>query len=337
MSLLRRARMQGRKFLNYTPTRVGGLTMMFKILPLYLSNKEERVPKTPIGPFTTDPSLYATTPPTGLRVTWFGHSSLLIELEGTRILIDPVWDERASPATWFGPKRFYAPTLRLEDLPALDVILLSHDHYDHLGKATIQRLSKAAPAAGARWVTSRGVGTILQAFGVSADRVRELDWTDTLSVAGVQITALPARHFSGRSLTNRFETLWSSFVLKSPRHTVYYGADTGWWEGFTEIGQTYGPFDLSLIEIGAFNEMWKDIHLGPDGAVEAFQALGGHGLLMPIHWGLFDLALHAWRQPIDRVVGLAAERNIPLFTPLPGEPTNVLPGTAHRTNWWRPA
>jgi L-ascorbate metabolism protein UlaG (beta-lactamase superfamily) len=167
------------------------------------------------------------------------------------------------------------------------------------------------------------------------NRIIEVDWTDTLTIAGVQITAVPARHFSGRSLSNRFETLWTSYVLKSATHTVYYGADSGWWEGFSEIGQTYGPFDLTLIEIGAFNEMWKDIHIGPDGALKAFQALGGTGLFMPIHWGLFDLALHAWNQPIQRIYELADTLNIPLWSPTPGQPTEVLPATPLRSSWWR--
>jgi len=309
--------------------------MMFKILPLYLSNKEERTPKTPLGPFVTDPGIFAKPPASGLRVTWMGHSSLLVEIDGARILIDPVWDERASPTSWMGPKRFFAPTLRLEDLPKIDVVLLSHDHYDHLGKSTVQRLAKLECAAGARWVTSLGVGGLLQAFGVAADRITELDWTESLAISGLTITSVPARHFSGRSLSNRFETLWSSFVLKGALHTVYYGADSGWWEGFEEIGRAYGPFDLSMIEIGAYNDMWKDIHLGPDGAIKVFEALGGAGLFLPIHWGLFDLALHGWRQPIQRIYELAAELGFPLWSPEPGRPTEVVPGEEVRSNWWR--
>ena len=309
--------------------------MAFKILPLYLRNQDERVPKTPLGPFTTNPTLYATAPPSGLRVTWFGHSSILLELDGSRILIDPVWDERASPSRWFGPKRFYPPTLALEDLPPIDVILLSHDHYDHLGKATIQRLAHLSSMARARWITSIGVGAILSAFGVASGRITELNWTEAATVNDLRITALPARHFSGRSLSNRFETLWSSFVLKSPHHTVYFGADTGAWDGFAEIGRTFGPFDLTLLEIGAYNDLWKDIHLGPDGAVKAFQELGGHGHFMPIHWGLFDLALHAWRQPIERVYELAVTHGLSLFAPVPGQPTEVQRDIPHPVDWWR--
>jgi L-ascorbate metabolism protein UlaG (beta-lactamase superfamily) len=170
-----------------------------------------------------------------------------------------------------------------------------------------------------------------------------MDWTETVTVDGdagalVQITSLPSRHFSGRSLANRFETLWGSFVLRGMRpggHSVYYGADSGWWEGFEEIGEAYGPFDLTMLEIGAFNEMWHQIHMGPDGAAQAFRELGGAGLLMPIHWGLFDLALHAWRQPIERMVELADTDGLKVWSPEPGRPTEVERGVELRSDWWR--
>jgi L-ascorbate metabolism protein UlaG (beta-lactamase superfamily) len=325
------------KFQNPVPTRVGGLSILFKALPLLLTNREERVPLKPLGPFRTDPRLYASHPKSGLRVTWFGHSSMLLEIDGVRVLIDPVWDQRAAPTRWAGPKRFFAPTLLLEEIPAIDAVLVSHDHFDHLGKATVQRLSKLVSFAKVQWVTSLGVGKILQRFGVAGERIVELDWTQSIGLAGggCVITSLPARHFSGRSLFNRFETLWASFAIKGDEHNVYYGADSGWWEGFAEIGADYGPFDLTLLEIGAFNELWKDIHMGPDGAAQAYAALGGPeraGLPMPIHWGLFDLALHGWRQPIERLVDIALEQGWPLFAPEPGLPTEVL---ALQSDWWR--
>jgi L-ascorbate metabolism protein UlaG (beta-lactamase superfamily) len=149
-----------------------------------------------------------------------------------------------------------------------------------------------------------------------------------------EITSLPSRHFSGRSLANRFETLWGSFVLRGAKHAVYYGADSGWWDGFEEIGAAYGPFDLTMLEIGAFNELWRDIHLGPDGAFEAFEQLGG-GVLMPIHWGLFDLGLHTWTQPIERTLELARERGVQLFSPEPGLPTEFPPPQPVVSEWWR--
>jgi len=331
--MLRRAEKIGRQFVNPVRTAVGGFSTIFKVLPLYLSNKEEKVPKVALGPFTTDAGVYAAAAASGLRVTWMGHSSMLVEIDGARVLIDPMWDERASPFRWMGPKRFFAPPLRLEELPPLDVVLISHDHYDHLGRETIKRLAGLQPEA--RWVTSLGVGELLQGFGVAAGKITELDWTESAEVAGCSLTALPARHFSGRGMFNRFETLWSSFVLKSAQHTVYFGADSGWWEGFAEIGAAYGPFDLTMLEVGAFHELWNSIHLGPDGAVRAFEALGGTGLFMPIHWGLFDLALHGWRRPIERVYELAEERGIRLWSPEPGRPSEGVRGEALRSEWWR--
>jgi L-ascorbate metabolism protein UlaG (beta-lactamase superfamily) len=339
MTKLKRAQKRGRKFLSPVEARVGGLGMMLKVLPLYLANKEERVPRLPPGPFRTDASLYQTPPLSGLRVTWLGHSSMLVELDGLRVLIDPVWDQRASPVRWAGPKRFFAPPLPLEELPTIDVILISHDHYDHLGKGTIQRLSRLDATQEAQWVTSLGVGTILRSFGAPSQRIVELDWTDRISVANgasqLAITALPARHFSGRALSNRNETLWSSFALKGAKHNVYYGADSGLWDGFGEIGETCGPFDLTMLEIGAFHPLWKDIHMGPDGAAQAFQAMGANGLLMPIHWGLFDLALHAWRQPMERLVEVADQSGVMLWSPEPGRPQEVVPGRQLRSDWWR--
>jgi L-ascorbate metabolism protein UlaG (beta-lactamase superfamily) len=315
--------------------------MIFKLLPLYLTNREEREPREPLGPFTTDRAAYAKPPESGLRVTWFGHSSVLLEIDGVRVLIDPVWDERAAPVSWMGPKRFFPPTLPLSALPVVDAVLISHDHYDHLGKQTVRKLAKMRPDL--RWVCPPGVAKDLHGFGVAAGRVTELDWTQETVVRGqvgeeMKVTAVPGRHFSGRSLANRFETLWAGYVLAGSQHKVYYGADSGFWDGFAAIGAAYGPFDLTMLEIGAFHELWREIHLGPDGAVQAYEALGAEahaGVLMPIHWGLFNLAMHAWRQPIERISQLAAEKQIKLFVPEPGKPTEFKPGKEVRTTWWR--
>jgi L-ascorbate metabolism protein UlaG (beta-lactamase superfamily) len=335
MTMLQRAKKEGRKFLNPVPTSIGGLGTIFKVLPRFLSNKAEKFPLKPLGPFRTDVAVYGTAPETGLRVTWMGHSSMLLEIDGVTVLIDPVWDERASPMRWAGPKRFFAAPLGLEELPPVDVILVSHDHYDHLGEATIRQLARLESMRGARWVTSLGVGAVLRQFGVDPRRISELDWTESVAIGVLKITAVPSRHFSGRALSNRFETLWSAFVLQGKKHRVYFGADSGWWEGFEEIGAAHGPFDLTMLEIGAFDELWTGIHLGPDGAARAFEALGGAGLMMPIHWGLFDLALHAWRQPIERMLELAGEKKIRIWAPEPGRPTEVVAGTEVRSKWWR--
>ena len=334
-SMLRRAQREGRRYLNPIPTTVGEWSTIRKVLPLYFSNKEEKFPSKPLGPFRTNTSIFESAPTSGLRVTWMGHSSLLVEIDGLRVLMDPVWDQRASPMRWAGPRRFFPAPLKLEELPEIDIVLVSHDHYDHLGESTIRTLASLRSMKDTQWVTSLGVGEILEQYGVKRRSITELDWTQSVGDVSLEITALPARHFSGRKMFNRFETLWSSYVLKGPQHKIYFGADSGWWPGYEEIGAEYGPFDLTMLEIGAFNELWEAIHLGPDNAVRAFEEMGAKGLLMPIHWGLFDLALHAWRQPIERLVELADEKQIALWYPEPGRPTEVEKGVELRTDWWR--
>ncbi len=360
MSLLKRAEKHGSKFENPVPTKMAGFGLMLKILPLYLSNKAETEPESPLGPFTTDARTYRQPPESGLRVTWFGHSSTLIEIDGLRILVDPVWEPRASPFSFMGPKRFFAPPLRLEQMPELDAVLISHDHYDHLGRDTVGRLSRLNATARTRWVTSLGVGRRLRKFGVAADRIQELDWTQSVDVAGaelgqgVHLTAWPARHFSGRTAWDRFTTLWSSFVIEGPKHRVYYGADSGLWPGFAEIAAQYPNhpagrttpsgdpvrFDLTMLEIGAFHPLWASIHMGPDGAAEAYRQMGGPeqaGALFPIHWGLFNLALHGWREPIEQISATAAREGWKLWLPTPGEPTEVVAGQEPQSAWWQQA
>jgi L-ascorbate metabolism protein UlaG (beta-lactamase superfamily) len=345
MSYLKRAEKKGHKFLNPVPTAVGGFSTMWKVLPLYWSNRAETEPKRALGPFRTEAAVYATATESGLRVTWFGHSSTLIEIDGVRVLVDPVWEERASPLQWMGPKRFFSPTLRLEDLPEIDAVLISHDHYDHLGAHTVKKLAGMEALRRALWVTSGGVGKRLRKFGVAEGRIAELDWTQSVDVAGaelgvgIKITSWPARHFSGRGVADRFSTLWASFVLEGPKHRVYFGADSGWWDGFAEIAAQYDGFDLTMLEIGAFHPLWEQIHLGPDHAARAYQAMGGPakaGLLMPIHWGLFNLALHAWNQPIERLLEVAgAGEEFKLWFTEPGKPTEVEQGVEVRDEWWR--
>lgn len=333
MSYLKRAEKQGGKFVNPVPTDVGGLRIVFKVLPQYLSNKAQVEPKRPLGPFRTDAGVYATEPASGLRVTWFGHSASLIEIDGVRVLVDPVWEQRASPFSFMGPKRFFEPTIALESLPKIDVVLISHDHYDHLGADTVRQLAKMESVNEARWVTSLGVGKRLRGFGVAAEKITELDWTESVEVGPLKIASCPARHFSGRGVVDRFTTLWGSFVLEGPKHRVYYGADSGWWEGFGEIGGQYDGFDLVMLEIGAFHPLWAAIHLGPDNAARAFQAMSPRGgLMMPIHWGLFNLALHAWKQPVQRMLEVADEKGIALWLPEPGAPTEVVGEL--RSGWW---
>lgn len=323
------------KFLNPVPTVVTRPGVMLHTLGRLLTERRTGEPERILGPFRTDASIYQQSSDHGLRVTWMGHSTLLIEIDGFRILTDPVWSERASFVQFAGPKRFYPAPLALQDLPPLDVILLSHDHYDHLDRATIRQLAISPATQNARWVCSLGVGRHLESWGVGRAHMNELNWGDAAAISeSLQITATPARHFSGRGLWGRNETLWSSFVIRGSRHNIFFGADSGPFPGFAAIGAAYGSFDLTMLEIGAYDANWPEIHMGPDHAAEAHIALQGK-LLLPIHWGLFNLAFHPWREPIERLLRIAETRNISLHLPRPGIPTEVT-GASLRTFWWEP-
>jgi L-ascorbate metabolism protein UlaG (beta-lactamase superfamily) len=269
-------------------------------------------------------------PATGLRLTWLGHSTVLIELDGVRVLTDPVWAARAFPVQFAGPRRFQPVPVALKELPPIDVVLVSHDHYDHLDYSTIARLRKTAVP----FVTSLGVGAHLELWGVPPGRVHELDWWEsfTLPHADLTLTAAPSQHFSGRRFKQRNPTLWSSFVIRSARHAVFFSGDTGLTTEFRRVRERLGPFDVSMLEVGAYHPAWGDIHLGPDNAVAAHAMLGG--MLMPIHWGTFALGMHAWDQPPERLLKLADESGISLFLPQLGEAAE--PSRTERVNpWWR--
>lgn len=322
------ARRKGGKFLNPIPTQLAGFSKMIPILREYMANDAETVPKKPMGPFNTDASVYLKKSETGLRVTWIGHSSLLIEIDGRRILTDPVWSKRASFLSFMGPKRFFAPPLRLDQLPSLDAVIISHDHYDHLDKETI----KFFAGKDINFYCSLGDKQYLKKWGINSSYITEMDWGDSVMVSrDIVLTATPARHFSGRGIFNRNTTLWSSFVIKGPKHNIFFGADSGWFPGFKEIGDTFGPFDLTMLEIGAYGKYWPDIHMGPDNASNAHLALRGK-LMMPIHWGTFNLSTHAWYEPIERLLQYAKEKRIELFIPEPGKPTEV--NGAFNSEWW---
>jgi len=302
---------------------------MFSILREYMGNKAENTPKKTLGPFKTDVGIYRIPPESGLRVTWVGHSSLLIEIDGKRILTDPVWGERASFSSFIGPKRFFEPPMALDDLLPLDAVIISHDHYDHLDEITIKYfVNRDIP-----FFCPLGVSQHLENWGIIKNYITEMDWGDSVMIGlDCVLTSTPARHFSGRGVVNRDETLWSSFVIKGAKHNVFFGADSGWFPGFKEIGDAYGPFDLTILEIGAYGKYWPDIHMGPDHASNAHIALKGK-VMMPIHWGTFNLAPHAWFEPIEKLVKFGADKNIKLFIPKPGEPTEVK--GAYNSEWWK--
>lgn len=290
--------------------------------------------RTPPGPLPSmDPLLHWSRPPeTKLRATWLGHSTVLLEIDGLRVLTDPVWGERASPVTFAGPRRFQPVPVSLASLPPLDAVLVSHDHFDHLDYPTIVELARLDVP----FVTSLGVGAHLEAWGVSGKRITELDWWERAELAGgLTITAAPSQHFSGRTLGGRNLTLWSSFAVRGPQHAVFFSGDTGLTNEYAEIRQRLGPFDLVMLEVGAFHPAWGDIHLGPENALKALTLLGG-GTFLPVHWGTFNLALHAWDQPAETLLQQAPAHGAHLAMPRLGEP--VEPSRAEPvTPWWRAA
>jgi L-ascorbate metabolism protein UlaG (beta-lactamase superfamily) len=272
---------------------------------------------------------WAQTSETGLRVTWLGHSTLWLEIDGVRILTDPVFGERASPVRFAGPKRYHATPVPLEALPEFDVLLLSHDHYDHLCRSTIEQLAKRSVHV----VTALGVGAHLETYGFAPELIHELDWNESIELPGVRFTATPAQHFSGRSLGSRNATLWASFVIQTARRKLFFSGDTGLFPELSEIGRRFGPFDVTMLEIGAFHPAWGDIHLGPANALVAHQMLGGT-FLFPIHWGTFDLAIHKWNEPAEELYTGAAAHGARLIMPELGqvlEPERTL----EVAPWWR--
>ena len=319
----------GGRFHNAVPTRTLAARDLPSTVRMQVTGKEVRYPTHLIPVVRLSKDAFADPPASGLRVTWLGHATALVEIDGARVLTDPVWSERVSPSALVGPRRFFPPPLPLEELPPIDAVVVSHDHYDHLDMATIRALS----ARGGAFYVPLGVGAHLEKWGVPAERIHELDWTESAPVGPLTLTLAPARHFSGRSLKDRDRTLWGSWVLAGPRHRVFYSGDTGDFDGFAAIGAAYGPFDATLMSAGAYSPAWPAIHIFPEELVRAHQDLRG-GLLIPVHWGTFNLAFHDWNDPVRRITAEAARRGIVVAVPRPGqvvEPSSPPP----EDPWWR--
>ena len=322
----------GAGFRNVYPIPPGlrDLTAKFPSLTDFLCGGTRRVPSHPL-PASDPRAAWLKAPASGLRATWLGHSTVLVEIDGVRVLTDPVWGARASPSQLAGPKRFQPVPVALKELPPIDAVLISHDHYDHLCHPTMRALAKTAVP----FVTSLGVGAHLQAWGIAPERITELDWWQAHRLPGteVEITAAPSQHFSGRGLKDRNATLWSSIAIRGPKHRVFFSGDTGLTDQYAVIRERLGPFDLVMLEVGAFHPAWGDIHLGPANALQALQWLGG-GAFLPVHWGTFSLAMHAWDEPAETLLSLAPKQGVRLVMPQLGEA--VEPAHIESvTPWWR--
>ncbi|MFG3281750.1 MBL fold metallo-hydrolase [Streptomyces sp. NPDC048111] len=315
-------------------TRPSGSTLEFA---KQFFTKEQRVRRAPTGTIPVHPTTLADIarpPATGLRLTWMGHSSVLAEIDGHRVLFDPVWGERCSPFAFAGPKRLHPVPLPLAALGPVDVVVISHDHYDHLDLPTIRALAGTDTV----FAVPLGVGAHLEHWGVPLDRIHELDWNESAKVGGLGLTATPARHFCGRGLRNQQHTLWASWVVTGPEHRIYHSGDTGYFGGFRDIGAEHGPFDATMIQIGAYSAFWPDIHMTPAEGLRAHLDLQGgapHGVLVPIHWGTFNLAPHAWAEPGEWTLDAAGAAAQTAAFPRPGEPFEPA-GAVPAEPWWRP-
>ncbi|OGQ82280.1 MAG: hypothetical protein A2289_25695 [Deltaproteobacteria bacterium RIFOXYA12_FULL_58_15] len=287
-----------------------------------------RVPTEPVPIVAVTRSRFAEPPASGLCVTWLGHSTLLVEIDGYRILTDPLWGKRASPVGFAGPTRFFEPPLAIDDLPELDLVVISHDHHDHLDPTTIKALRGKVPL----FVVPLGVGEYLRDWDVASEKIRELDWWQETAVGGLRLACTPARHFSGRGMFDRNSTLWASWSIIGPTHRAYFSGDGGMSPSFADIGRVYGPFDVTMMEVGAYHSNWSDIHNGPEQATQAHLDLRGK-MMIPIHWGTFNLSLHAWTEPIERLLIATANHGVDLATPRPGESVEY-GGPTVAERWW---
>ena len=324
-------RFDGRVFRNTHPVSTGLKPGVERpTMREFLCPDEGRIPSTPL-PLVNPVSVWQKRAQSGLRVTWLGHSTLVIEIDGIRVLTDPVWSERASPLPFAGPRRFHPPPAELAELPPLDAVILSHDHYDHLDRTTILKLAKTR--ASTPIITSLGVGAHLERWGIPSKRITELDWWETTELKGVTVTAAPAQHFSGRGIRDRNATLWSSFHLRGPRHSFFFGADSGLTPEYSDIARRLGPFDVVTLEIGAYHPSWGDIHMGPENALRA-RAMLATGAFLPIHWGTFNLAVHPWSEPAETIYRRGTAAGLPLIMTRLGAPTE--PAQANGVDpWWR--
>jgi L-ascorbate metabolism protein UlaG (beta-lactamase superfamily) len=316
------------RFHNSVPTITVAPSRLFETLRLQVTGDEVRYPSRPIPLVRPGRDALASAPASGLRVTWLGHATALVDIDGARVLTDPVWSERVSPSEWVGPKRFFAPPVGIGDLPALDAVAVSHDHYDHLDMAAVVALA----ARGARFYVPLGVGAHLERWGVEASRIEELDWGESRAAGPLTLTLAPARHFSGRGVADKDETLWGSWVLAGPSHRVYYSGDSGYFDGFRGIGAAHGPFDATLMSLASYGPTWPDVHMTPEELVRAHVELRGDALV-PVHWATFNLAFHDWNEPVIRAAAAARQQGVRLIVPRPGEMLEP-GGGAGLDAWW---
>lgn len=314
------------KFRNVKPTSVNpGNVSIFRIIKKMLSRPDSVRPSVEVPSIKTDLKRLEGEEPV---VIWFGHSSYFMKINGTTILVDPVFSGNASPFSFFGKAFPGSDRYEVQDMPEIDLLILTHDHYDHLDWPTIRELAPKVD----RIVTSLGVGAHLEYWGVEAAKIIELDWWQQKAISeGISLTATPSRHFSGRGF-KRAQTLWSSFVLEIGRYKIFIGSDSGYDTSFKQIGKTKGPFDLAFLECGQYGEYWPEIHMFPEQTAKAAIEIGA-ALTVPVHWGKFVLSVHSWNEPVKRFVKAAQKEDVNYAIPRIGEPL-YFKREYRQDNWW---
>ncbi|MGW8123566.1 MBL fold metallo-hydrolase [Roseivirga echinicomitans] len=318
----------GKKFVNASVTEMNiSLASIPELLKEQFTDRHLRRPKQPIPVIPFDNSTWKSQPEKP-KFVWFGHSVVLLQLNGMNILIDPMFGSDTSPIAPFKTKRFSENTLALIDqLPQLDAILLTHDHYDHLDFASIKQLKSKVST----WFVALGVARHLEAWGISNHQITEFDWWDHIQFEGISMTFTPSRHFSGRGLTDRAKSLWGGWAFKTPTHSIYWTGDSGESDHFKAVGERFGPFDWAFVECGQYNERWHAIHMFPEEAVQA--AVDSHSKIMiPVHWAGFPLSLHSWKDPIQRCMLEAELQGQKTTTPQIGEV--VVMDNEPKGQWW---
>lgn len=292
-----------------------------------VSTKED-VPKSEIPTIT--PKFLKAPSVSDFTITWFGHSSLLMQMHGMNILIDPIFSERSSPVSFAGPKRFSKIPISTDDLPQIDVVIFSHDHMDHLDYSTILNIDKKVDA----YIVPLGVENDLERWGVDVKKIHNMAWWEEININGLTIACTPARHYSGRSLTDQFESLWASWVLKDEYYQVFDSGDTGFGGHFQEISDKYGEFDFALFDSGQYDLRWSDVHMNPEESYRAAQIFKTK-IVMPIHWGAFKLANHPWDDPAERFIQAAEGKDIEVVTPMLGETMDIKNYLKFMNRWWK--
>ncbi len=318
------------KFQNATPWRRAGFGKMWNVAMEYtFGDRVDAEPSQPIPLQHIQKFEFYIEGSDVLRFARLGHSTILLQMGGKVWITDPIFSKRASPVQWAGPKRFHPVPIALEDLPPIEGVILSHNHFDHLDYDTILQLKNRANY----FLAPLGVGETLASWGIPPEKIKSLDWWENTHIGEVEFVATPAQHFSGRGLFDADETLWASWVLRTSKHAIYFSGDTGYFDGFKKIGEKYGPFEITFLENGAYHRYWRAIHMMPEDTMQAFKDLKGK-LMVPIHNGTFDLSLHSWYDPMERIAALAQQENVKFLIPYMGQIVDGM-HPPETIAWWK--